>query len=124
MSDDWHAAHALDLFCHGRVLVAQTPDRSDIVAPHGILHSKTLVAKAEIAPNPDQNQSTPPALSLPEHGGDAAIAGADYSTWLVAIYLSGVVVMLARVVLGIHGGRRLCRQAVQVEDPALLIGDN
>jgi hypothetical protein len=96
----------LACFATAAELVAQTPDRSEIVAPHAILHSETLVAKAENGPNSGENQSTPPAMSLPERGRDAAVAGADYSTWLVAIYLSGVVVMLARVVLGGQGGRR------------------
>src|SRR5262249_9008811 len=67
-----------------------------------------------------ETQATPPGPSRPDHVRDEALAGADYSTWLVAIYLSGVVVMLARIVLGVRGGRPLWRPAGSVADPALL----
>ena len=41
---------------------------------------------------------------------------------LAGIYVAGVILLLGRLTLGLHGGRRLCRLATPVKDVALLAG--
>jgi hypothetical protein len=49
-----------------------------------------------------------------------AFSIADWAPWIVSSYVLGVLVMLGRLLLAVHGGRRLRRDAVPVEDPSLM----
>jgi hypothetical protein len=43
-----------------------------------------------------------------------------WAPFLASVYVIGVLLLLGRLTLGLHGGRRLCRQALPVTDASLL----
>ncbi len=58
-----------------------------------------------------------------EPAGVAPVAGSRWKAvtpYATGVYFAGVLVMLIRLWLALHGGRRLCRRARPVEEPGLL----
>src|SRR5205823_6046707 len=48
------------------------------------------------------------------------LAWQRWAPFAAGFYLAGVLLLLARLTIGLHGGRRLCRQAAPVTDSSLL----
>jgi hypothetical protein len=93
------------------------------------LRGNALVVAPEPLPKGDAAPAQPPTSVPPEMAASPppeSVPALDEPRWrrwaplAAGIYLTGVLLLLARLTLGLHGGRRLCRQARAVTDALLL----
>lgn len=73
-----------------------------------------------LAAGPEQPNTTEAQPGQPVVWGGSRIDWQDYATQITACYLVGVLLMVGRLLLGLHGGQRLRRLSQPVDDPAVL----
>jgi uncharacterized protein (TIGR03067 family) len=83
----------------------------------------------DVATSPDSTEQLKPDTSEAHAGNYLTNVGKHAgSRWqwavpyLTVVYLLGVVLLLSRLLLGLHGGRRLRRQAQIIDEPKILSG--
>lgn len=72
----------------------------------------------QVTQNPPRPMATPTGIGAEEHA--VSRDWRQWAPWAIGAYALVVLILLARLTLGLHGGRRLCAFAHAVTDPELL----